>query len=85
VLVFEPSIVMCKPSPVGRVRASPRAYQKFVLNQVFFWKKHKNVSPTVPLKHSQLFIALKIPSSVATNESFFGSPETLYRFKGSVG
>lgn len=43
------------------------------------------MSPTVPLKHSQLFIALKIPSSVATNESFFGSPETLYRFKGSVG
>jgi hypothetical protein len=36
------------------VRASPKAPQKSPLN-LFFWEKHKNMSPTVPLKRPQLF------------------------------
>jgi hypothetical protein len=36
------------------LRASPKAPQKSPLN-LFFWEKHKNMSPTVPLKRLQLF------------------------------
>jgi hypothetical protein len=36
------------------LRASPKAPQKSPLN-LFFWEKHKNMSPTVPLKRPQLF------------------------------
>jgi hypothetical protein len=36
------------------LRASPKAPQKSPLN-LFFEEKHKNMSPTVPLKRPQLF------------------------------
>jgi hypothetical protein len=36
------------------LRESPKAPQKSPLN-LFFLEKHKNMSPTVPLKRPQLF------------------------------
>jgi hypothetical protein len=67
------SITSTDGNEVPILRASPKAPQKFPLN-LFFGEKHKNMSPTVPLKRPNFFIALKTPSFVATNEGFFGLP-----------